>query len=181
MKASRKTAYIGLLTAAAVALSFLESLLPVLPFLPPGAKAGFSNIITMFAASFLGLGPALCIALLKSVFVLVTRGMAAFAMSVCGGLLSTLVMWLCLKHKGSLLATGVLGAVSHNTAQLAAAVLITGTPGLVYYYPLLFLFAVAAGIITGLLLKVIYPPLCTLAERMIPSEQSKQSAPQKRG
>lgn len=167
MNTSRKTALLGLLTAAAVTLSFLESLLPALPFLPPGAKAGFSNIVTMFAAGFMGLLPALTVALLKSVFVLLTRGWVAFAMSVCGGLLSTLVMWWCLHCRRSLLITGIAGAVTHNLAQLGVAMLLTQTAGLLYYLPLLLLFAAAAGTVTGLLLKAAYPPLHTLARRLI--------------
>ena len=39
MKA-RKTALLGILCAQAIALSFLENLIPSLPFLPPGAKPG---------------------------------------------------------------------------------------------------------------------------------------------
>ena len=167
MNASRKTALLGMLTAAAVALSFLESLLPVLPFLPPGAKAGFSNVVTMFAAGFWGPLPALTVAVLKSGFVLVTRGAAAGAMSLCGGALSTLVMWLCLKGRCSLLITGVAGALTHNLAQLGVAIAMTQTPGLVYYLSALMLFAVAAGTVTGLLLKAVWPPLTILADRLL--------------
>ena len=58
MKA-RKTALLGILCAQAIALSFLESLIPALPFLPPGAKPGFSNIVTMFAVLTLGLPQAM--------------------------------------------------------------------------------------------------------------------------
>lgn len=49
-----RIALTGLLGACAVALSYLESLLPTAAFLPPGAKPGFSNLANMFAASLLG-------------------------------------------------------------------------------------------------------------------------------
>ncbi len=171
MNKSRRIAYLGLLCGAATALSALEGLLPALPFLPPGAKAGFSNIITMFTASFWGLGPALGVSVVKSLFVLFTRGGMAFMMSFAGGLLSTLVMWLCIKKQGSLILTGVLGALTHNTTQLAVASLLTATPALWHYYPLLLLFAVIAGLITGCLLQVIHPPLYTLGKRIISQEK----------
>ena len=44
---TRKIVYMGLLTAAALALSFVESFLPS-PFLP-GAKLGLANIVTVTA------------------------------------------------------------------------------------------------------------------------------------
>ncbi len=43
----KRLALMGLLFALAMALSFLESLLPALPMLPPGIRLGLSNIITM--------------------------------------------------------------------------------------------------------------------------------------
>ncbi len=168
-----KVALMGLLAATAVVLSFLEGLLPSLPFLPPGAKAGFSNVAVMFTATFWGGPAALGVALIKSMFVLSTRGITAFAMSLCGGLLSATVMWVCVRLRASLIATGILGALTHNTAQLAVAMAITATPGLLSYYPLLLLFAVVAGTITGLLLKLTYPPLCRMANYL--------TLPQKRG
>ena len=46
-RVSATVALTGLLAALALALSFLEGLLPPLPFLTPGAKLGLSNIFTM--------------------------------------------------------------------------------------------------------------------------------------
>ena len=57
-----KAALLGILCAVAVALSFLEGLLPALPI--PGAKLGLSNIVTMYALSALGLPAALAVAAL---------------------------------------------------------------------------------------------------------------------
>ena len=91
---SYKAAFTGIAAAVAITLSFLEGLIPTAAFMPPGAKAGFSNIAVMFAASEFGLIPALSVTLLKSLFVFLTRGATAFFMSLAGGVLSTLVMYL---------------------------------------------------------------------------------------
>ena len=56
----------GMLAAAAIALSAAESLFPALPFLPPGAKPGFSNLACMLAASGMGLGPAFSVAVMSA-------------------------------------------------------------------------------------------------------------------
>ena len=87
----------GLLAALALALSFLEELLPPLPMVPPGAKLGLSNIASMYAAGTLGLPSALFLAVFKGLFALMTRGGMAGIMSLSGGIFSTLVMWLLLK------------------------------------------------------------------------------------
>ena len=70
----------GLLFALAMALSFLESLLPALPMLPPGIRLGLSNIVTMYALFVLGPVSGYTIAVLKALFVLLTRGAVAAAM-----------------------------------------------------------------------------------------------------
>lgn len=75
-------ALLGLLAALALALSFLEGLLPALPV--PGAKLGLSNIVTMYALTALSLPAALGITAVKAVFALL-RGGSAFLMSAAGG------------------------------------------------------------------------------------------------
>lgn len=159
--ATRRVAFLGLLGALALALSGLEMLLPPLPVLPPGAKPGFSNIVTMYAASSVGLGPALVLALLKGLFAGVTRGFTAFLMSTCGGLLSTLVMAFLFRGKKrgfGLVGVGIAGAVSHNGAQLCVAAFIVS--GAVWYYvPFLLVFAVLTGTVTGLILRTALPAL----------------------
>ena len=54
-KKAEHIALIGLLGALALVLGILENLLPPLPGMPPGAKAGLSNLVTMFAAGAIGL------------------------------------------------------------------------------------------------------------------------------
>lgn len=157
-----KVALLGILSAQALALSYLENLIPALPGLPPGAKPGFSNIVTMFACSHMGLGAALYITLVKAAFAGLTRGVTAFIMSLSGGLLSTLAMYLLFKMKSkpfSFVGIGVSCAVVHNFAQLIAAFIITGTGAIFYYSPFLLLFAVVTGFVTGTVLKLLMPVL----------------------
>ena len=157
-----KTALGAILCAQALALSFLEGLIPPLPFMPPGAKPGFSNIITMFAAGSIGLPTAIAITLVKGGFVFVTRGMTGAVMSISGGLLSVVVMYLLLKYaKNSLGLTGIsiICALCHNCGQLVAASFITGTPNIIYYAPALAVFGAVTGAVTGLILRAVMPAL----------------------
>lgn len=159
---TRKTALLGMLGAAALALSFLENLIPGLPGLPPGAKPGFSNIATMAAASQLGFAGAFSITLLKAGFAGLTRGGTAFFMSIAGGLLSMTVMLLLLRGKRNpfgAIGTGILCAIAHNLGQLLASWVLTGTKAIFGYAPLLLLFALLTGIVTGAVYGAVAPYL----------------------
>lgn len=156
---SRKIAVCGLLGALALVLTLLEGMLPPIPGLPPGARPGLSNIVTMFAAGSLGLPYALAIALIKGVFAFLTRGVTAGLMSLSGGLMSTLAMWVAWKKtRFSLLFTGVCGALAHNAAQLCIAVLLTGRAAL-FYIPAMLLLSIVCGLCTGLVLRLLLPLL----------------------
>ena len=166
-----RVAVTGILAAVAAALSFLESLLPALPFLPPGAKPGLSNIAVMFAAVSFGLPTMLAVILIKSMFTLFLRGLAAFFISLCGGLLSGLVMFALSRIRqrtdadgdGKRAAFGYVGisavsAVCHNLGQLLAASLTAGV-SLAPYLPLLTLFGLLFGAVTGTILGAVMPVL----------------------
>lgn len=159
---SGKAALLGLLAALALCLSFLENLIPPLPLLPPGAKLGLSNLVSMYAAGSLGLPAALFLAAIKGGFAFLTRGVTAGCMSLSGGLLSSFVMWFLLKKtKISLLLLGVCGALAHNLAQLCVAWFLTSS-AVAFYAPFLLLFGLGAGILTGLVLKLTLPVLARL-------------------
>ena len=159
---TQKIALLGILSAQALALSFLENLLPAMPFLPPGVKLGLSNIVTMFTAGTMGFLPALAVTLIKSLFVLLTRGVTAFFMSFGGGFLSTVAMCLMIKFvkdKSGFIGVAVVSAVCHNIGQLVVSIIVTKTTAFVYYTPVLLLSGVVMGIITGIILKAVMPVL----------------------
>ena len=161
--ASKRAAFTGMLAALALAFSFLEGLLPPLPMMPPGAKLGLSNIVTMYAAGSVGLPCALFLAVLKGGFAFLTRGAAAGVMSLAGGLLC---MWALLKKtRASLAVIGVCGALAHNAAQLCAAYFLTSA-AVIFYIPFLLLFGVLTGLLTGLVLKLTLPPLKRLERHL---------------
>ena len=165
---SGRVAFTALLAALALALSFLEGLLPPLPMMPPGAKLGLSNLATMYAAGSLGLPNALFLAVFKGLFSLVTRGGMAGLMSLSGGVVSTVAMWLLLKKAiASLGVVGVCGALAHNAAQLCVAYFLTST-SVLFYVPFLLVFGVLTGLLTGLVLKLTLKPLERLQKYLGP-------------
>lgn len=159
---TKKIALLGILGAQALALSALENMIPALPGLPPGAKPGFSNIVTMYTAARMGLPEALYITVIKALFAGLTRGPAAFFMSFSGGLLSTIVMFLLLRLRSrpfGIAGIAVAAAIAHNTGQLFAAMVLTGTATVAGYAPVLGFFAIITGLVTGTVLKIVLPAL----------------------
>ncbi len=159
MKKTRKIAYDGLLLALAVAVSAIENLFP----LPLGVKPGFSNIIIMYAIIYIGTGSAFSICILKSLFVLMTRGLTAFCMSVSGGILSFMLMLLLFRRtKASLLFNSISGGIAHNMAQLAAACIILKTKAAAAYLPVLIISGCIAGCASGICLRLLTPAFSKL-------------------
>ena len=151
----RRTALTGILAAGAIVLSFLEGLLPPIPGMPPGAKLGLSNIVSMCAARDLGLVQALSVNIIKSVFVLVTRGATAFFMSLSGGVASAVVSFLLLSRRCMFFGCtgiGICSALAHNAGQLSVSVIIAGT-AMTYYAPFLIIFSLITGSATGFILR----------------------------
>ena len=71
-RVSQSVALTGVLAAQAIALSYLESLIPLPAGFPPGAKPGFSNIVVMFSAGALSIPQTVAIAVFKAVFAGIT-------------------------------------------------------------------------------------------------------------
>lgn len=162
---AKKAALTGVFGAEAIVLGFLESLIP--PVIPiPGVKLGFSNIVTMFCASALGAKYALGVTLFKALFALITRGVTAFFMSLCGGLLSLaamLVLFRFAEKKAGYIGIGVICAVLHNAGQLCVALIMLGS-SVLSLAPLLLAAGAATGVVTGTVLKFTNPVLLRQTE-----------------
>lgn len=158
----KRLALMGLLFALAMALSFLESLLPALPMLPPGIRLGLSNIVTMYALFVLGPVSGYTVAILKALFVLLTRGAVAAAMSAAGGAFSVTIMLLLSLLPGikeQYLLLSVFGGAAHNIGQLVMARFIINNQYVWYYFPVLLAAGLLMGAITGMALRVVLPYL----------------------
>lgn len=168
----------GLLFALAMAFSWLESLV-VVPGLIPGIRLGLSNIVTMFCLFWLGGRSAYTLAVLKALFVLLTRGPVAGGLSLSGGVLSITVMLLfarCRRMVWSYLSLSMLGAIAHNLGQLLLARYITNL-FLYYYIPVLLVSGAAVGVITGILYQALMRsgrPAAWFAEEGMPDRSRRR-------
>ena len=165
---AKKVALSGIFCALAIAISFLESLIP--PIIPvPGIKPGFSNIVTMFSLTSLGFPYALGITFFKAVFALVTRGTTSFFMSLCGGLLSLFVTALLFKLSEkyvSFVGIGISSAIAHNLGQLIVATIILGNT-ILNIAPFLLIGGIVCGFLTGTIFKYTVPVLNKLTKNLL--------------
>ena len=149
---TRKLTTLGLLTAIALTIFTLESQIPAIVPLP-GVKLGLANIVTVFAVFTMGSKEGAMILAARIFLGAVFAGnFSTIFYSAAGGACAILVT-IGLKRiltKNQLWVAGALGAVAHSIGQMAVAVAMTGTPGLLVYLPVMILCGVITGLFTGL-------------------------------
>lgn len=149
MKA-RTVTLTAMLTALAMALSYIESLLPAFTAVP-GIKVGLANIAVIFALYTLGAPYAISISLLRVGLVSLLFGQAVgWFFSLLGALFSLCVM-IILRRVSPMSPVGVsvAGGVAHNLGQTLAAMLVMGTTSVAYYLPVLLMSGTVAGVAVG--------------------------------
>lgn len=154
MDKQKKEAVIIILIGNAILIGLLEMLIPI-PIPVPGVKLGLANIITIIAIVFLDFKDVLLIVATRCMITAVlSRGITALPFSLTGGILSAMVMWLCYRKLSRFLSIkgiSIMGAITHNIAQLGVASLILGESVLLFYLPVLMISAVVTGLITGII------------------------------
>ena len=151
---TRQLTLCALLTAMALALSYLENLFPLSLAVPiPGVKLGLANIVTVFALYALGPGEALLILLARCFLGSLFAGnMNALLFSLLGGLCAMGTMVLLSRRRGlSIYGVSIGGAAAHNCGQIAAAMLTLGSTAPLYYLPVLLGVSLLTGGLTGLI------------------------------
>lgn len=149
---TKKLTVMALLTAIALTIFMVEAQIP--PLVPlPGVKLGLSNIVTVFAVFALGSKEAaailFCRIFLGSIF---AGNFSSIFYSAAGGTAAILVTILLRKilTRKQLWVAGVCGALAHSVGQVAMAMLLTSTPGLIVYLPMLMAVSMVTGLFTGL-------------------------------
>lgn len=151
MKTSKMT-FLGLFTALAMILSFVETLLPPITTAFPGIKMGLPNIAIMFILYRIGWKEASAVSIVRVILVSLLFGsVMSMAYSLAGAVFSLLIMTIMQKLTDfNRVTISVVGGVFHNVGQVVIAWLITDTEQIVYYLPVLLLSGCAAGILVGL-------------------------------
>ena len=151
-KRTQKLALLGLFTAIAMVLAWVEVLLPPLFSAVPGIKLGLSNIVIIFVLYRMGIKEAAAVSLVRMVAVSLLFGNPmTFAYSLAGGVLSLAAMAILRKLDFfSIIGVSVTGGVLHNVGQILLAMFVLRTAELGYYLIVLSVTGTVAGIFIGL-------------------------------
>ena len=148
----RKLTLLSVLTAAALILSYAESVLPPLFPSVPGIKVGLPNIVIIFVLYRMDVRSAISVSLVRiCIAALLFGSPLSFVYSLAGAFLSLTVMAL-LKKLNILSTVGIsiAGGILHNMGQILAAMLLLQTVQIGYYFIILAITGTVSGLFIGL-------------------------------
>lgn len=148
----RKLTLLSVLTAAALILSYAESVLP--PIFPtvPGIRVGLPNIVIIFVLYRMDVRSAISVSLVRIVIAALLFGSPiSFIYSLAGAFLSLTVMALLKKlNILSTIGVSIAGGILHNMGQILAAMLLLQTVQIGYYFLILAITGTVSGLFIGL-------------------------------
>lgn len=146
-----RIAYLGMFIAAAMVLSYLESLIPV-SIAVPGVKLGLANLAAIVVMYRMSAGDAWIVSMVR-IFLssLLFGNMMVMVYSLAGAVLSLIVMTICKKFDlFGVTGVSITGAVSHNAGQVMAAALLMKSGNIMLYIPVLCISGTIAGVCIGI-------------------------------
>lgn len=163
----KKTAYLGLLCAAAIILGYVESLFPVFVGVP-GMKIGLPNLAVVMVLYLYSWKEAMAVSFVRILVIGFLFGNAfSIAFSLAGGMLSLLCME-AVRRFLKLSCTGVsmIGGVTHNLGQILVAMVVVENVRVGYYFSIL----AVTGLVTGILIGILAAELVKRIRRAVGSE-----------
>ena len=141
----------ALLTAAALILGYIDSLIPLVPSIP-GIKLGLSNLVLLYAVFYTRPAETLILMLLKVGLSSLLFGNAVGALyALAGGVLSVTAMLLLHRIPGiSVIPVSTVGGILHIVGQCAVGCILISFRPVLFYAPWLLISGTATGLLLGL-------------------------------
>ena len=137
MKKTTKIVFLAIMLSFSLILYYIESMLPPLNILAPGAKLGLSNILSLTCLFIFGFKDAMAVLLMR-IFLSSTfyGGMSTFLYSFTGGIFSILSMAMIkmmnLKSV-SPIGISIVGSFFFNIGQLIVSAMVLSNIKIFYY------------------------------------------------
>ena len=148
----------GLLTAIALILSYVETLISFQPGVP-GIKIGLANLAVLICLYLFGWKEAMALTIVKAVvssFLFGNLFMVIY--SLAGAVVSAFTMILLKKSNWfHIPVVSAAGGVMHNMGQLLVALFVVETYSVIYYMPVLILAGLFTGIVIGMAASLVLP------------------------
>lgn len=140
----------ALLTAAALILGYIDSLIPLVPSVP-GIKLGLSNLVLLYAVFYMRLHETAILMLLKVGLSSLLFGNAVGALyALAGGVLSVGVMLLLHRIPGvSPIPVSTAGGIAHILGQSLTGIALISLRPVLFYAPWLLIAGTATGLLLG--------------------------------
>ena len=141
----------ALLTAAALILGYIDSLIPLVPSIP-GIKLGLSNLVLLYAVFYMRPAETLILMLLKVGLSSLLFGNSVGALyALAGGVLSVTAMLLLHRIPGiSVIPVSTVGGILHIVGQCAVGCVLISFRPVLFYAPWLLISGTATGLLLGL-------------------------------
>ena len=151
-KKTKKIAVLGVLTAVALVLSYLEAILPPLYAAVPGVKVGLPNVVVILILYRFGAKEAAMVSFMRVFIVALLFGNAmTLAYSIAGAVLSLILMMIFKKLDWfSAVGVSIIGGIAHNVGQIVVAILLLNSTLIAYYMIILTITGTLAGVAVGL-------------------------------
>lgn len=163
-----KTVKLGFLTAVALILSYVESLIPF-SFGVPGMKLGLPNLTVVLLLHYDKAKESVLVNLLRIILAGFLFGnLYSILYAIAGAAFSFTTMMLGRKAGCfSVFGISVLGGVFHNIGQVIVAVLVVETFSVALYMPILIIAGVITGALIGIVAREITPYLTAHADAIL--------------
>lgn len=147
-----KIAKMGLLICLGMILSYVETLVVLVPGVP-GIKIGLSNALVILLLYTYGMGYCILYQLCRIVLTSLLFGnVFGCLFSLAGAGCSLLIMYICKKIRFiDVSANSMIGGIAHNMAQLAVAATLIHHASVWYYFPVLLLAGALSGYAVGMI------------------------------
>lgn len=162
MSKSKQIAFCSVMTALALALSYMERFIPLQLVVPlPGIKLGLANIVTLVALYLFKTRHAYAILIPRCILGAVFGGgITGLMFSLTGGILALSVMAGAKKLPVfSVYGVSMLGAAAHNIGQILSAMVLMRSVYIAAYLPWLLLTGIVTGFLTGAACSGVIRPL----------------------
>lgn len=154
---SKRLAELSMLTAAALIIFIIELRIPNILHVP-GVKLGLANIITVYAV-YRFTAKEVCLLVLTRMILgaFFSANFSAIIYSLAGAVLCLAGMLGVRKiiPQRYIWLSSIIGAILHNTGQIAAAIVVMRSFAVAAYYPMLIIAGSIAGMFTGICAQLI--------------------------
>ena len=151
---TKRFVYLTLLSAMAITLNILESILIGPIFM--NLRIGLANIIALITLFMLGPKDMIIVNIMRVFIGNLLRGLifgSTFWISLAGVTLSSIILLLCYRLKSSIVYTSILSSIGHSAGQVLMVMFIYQQAGMAITLPYLLIFSIPTGILTGFVAK----------------------------